>query len=156
MRRGALVALAVAAAAAGCSRKAEKAGIGRYRVDTLTLAKAPGRCDPTDLPDGRKGTWCYAQPKVGIAGMNADVDLYFAGTEPDAKVIEIQFQLAGCKGEKLLAWLKTNFGAPAEDRGTKALWDTKALYLVAELGPRCLVRLLPKSERAEFERLSKP
>lgn len=149
------VIVAMVLALAGCSRKTEKAGIGRYHVNKLTLAKATGRCDPTDLPDGRKGTWCYAQPKLGIAGMNADVDLYFAGSEPTSPVIEIQFQIAGCKDEKLLTWLKTNFGAPAEDRGTKAFWETPAMYMVAELGARCMVRLLPKSEQAEYARLQK-
>lgn len=152
MRRWLLALLLVA----GCSRKAELGGIGPYNVNKLTLAKATGRCDPTDLPDGRKGMWCYAQPKLGIAGMNADVDLYFAGTEPTTPVIEIQFQLAGCKDAQLLSWLKRNFGAPAEDRGSKAFWDKPALYLIAELGPRCLVRVLPKREQAEYERLLKP
>ena len=124
-------------------------------MDTLTLSKATGRCEPTDLPDGRKGSWCYAQPKLAVAGMNADVDLYFLGTTPAAPVIEIQFQIAGCKDEKLLTWLKTNFGAPVEDRGTKVFWEKRTLYLIAELGPRCMVRLLPSSEQAEYERLKK-
>lgn len=136
-----------------CDRKADLAGIGPYHVKKLTLAKASGRCDPTDLPDGRKGMWCYGQPKLGIAGMNADVDLYFGSTEPTAPVIEIQFQIAGCKDERLLTWLRTNFGAPVEERGTRAVWEKPALYLIAELGPRCLVRVLPASEKAEYERL---
>ena len=149
----ALLALVVVAA---CSRETEHAGIGKYRVDNLTLGMANGRCDPTDLPDGRKGTWCYGQPKLGLAGMNADVDLYFLGTTPASPVIEVQFQIAGCKEEKLLSWIKTNFGAPVEDRGTKAFWEKRTLYLVAELGPRCLLRMLPKSEEAEFKRLMAP
>lgn len=140
---------------AACDRKpAEKAGIGRYNVNKLTLAKAPGRCDPTDLPDGRKGMWCYAQPKIGIAGMNADVDLYFGANDPAAKVIEIKFQIPGCDDDKLHTWLKQSFGTPSEDRGTKLLWQLPVIYLIAELGPRCLVRVLPKSEQAEFARLS--
>lgn len=147
-----LLALAMLAAA-GCSRKPELGGIGPYNVNKLTLAKATGRCDPTDLPDGRKGTWCYAQPKLAIAGMNADVDLYFAGTEPTSPVIEVQFQIAGCKDERLLSWLKRNFGAPSEERPLKVFWDKPALYLVGELGPRCLVRVLPRSEAAEYQRL---
>jgi hypothetical protein len=138
----------------GCDKKKDIVGIGKFRVD-MTMSKANGRCDPTELPDGRKGTWCYGQPKVGIGGQNADVDLYFLGNTPAAPVIEIQFQIAGCKDEEILSWLKTNFGAPVEDRGTKVFWEKKSLYIVAELGPRCLVRLLPKSEQAEYERLTK-
>lgn len=158
MSRGAPLAVvaAIALAAAGCERKPELAGIGRYHVGKLTLAKAPGRCEPTDLPDGRKGSWCYAQPKIGIAGMNADVDLYFGGTEPTSKVIEIQLQLVGCKEPVLLGWLKKNFGAPVEERATQAFWEKAAIYVVGELpspSGRCLVRVLPRSERAEYERL---
>jgi len=161
VRRGAAVvvtalAVALAFAAAACEQPKELAGIGRYHVGKLTLAKAPGRCEPTDLPDGRKGMWCYAQPKLGIAGMNADVDLYFGSAEPSSKVIEIQLQLVGCKEAVLLGWLKKNFGVPAEERATMAFWEKASIYVIGELpapSGRCLVRVLPRSERAEYERL---
>lgn len=152
----ALGALLASLALGGCDRKpADKAGIGRYNVNTTTLAKAPGRCDPTDLPDGRKGAWCYGQPKIGVAGMNADVDLYFGANEPTAKVIEIQLQISGCDDDKLLGWLKKSFGPPTEDRGTRVLWTLPVIYVIGELGARCMVRVLPRSEQAEYERLTR-
>ncbi len=154
-----LVAGLVASLAGGCERKQQPAGIGPYHVQKLTLAKAPGRCDPTDLPDGRKGTWCYAQPKIGVAGMNADVDLYFGSTDPSSKVIEIQLQIRACKPGPLAMWLKTNFGAPVEERATKTFWENANVYVVGELpseSGRCLVRVLPRTETAEYERLRQP
>jgi hypothetical protein len=128
-------------------------------VKRLTLGKAPGRCDPTDLPDGRKGMWCYALPKLGLAGMNAEVALYFGSNDPGGGVIEIQLQISGCKETPLSNWLRKNFGRPVEDRSTKAFWENANVYVVGELGAepgRCLVRVLPKSEKAEYERLMKP
>ncbi len=147
---------AAAVAGSGCSGKPEFAGIGPYHVKKLTLAKATGRCEPTDLPDGRKGTWCFGQPALALAGQNADVDLYFGGTTPDAKVIEIQLQIRGCKEAALTQWLRTSFGVPVEERGVRARWQNASVYVIGELpsGPgRCAVRLLPKSETAEVERI---
>lgn len=141
---------------AGCERKKQPAGIGPYHVKRLTLGKAPGRCDPTDLPDGRKGMWCYALPSVTVAGMKSDVSLYFGSNDPAAPVIEIQLQVGGCKESALSSWIRTNFGAPIEDRAKKVFWENANVYVVGELPSepgRCLVRVLPKSEQAEFERL---
>jgi len=144
---------------AGCERKKQPAGIGPYHVKRLTLGKAPGRCDPTDLPDGRKGMWCYALPSVTVAGMKSDVSLYFGSSDPAAPVIEIQLQVGGCNESALSTWIRTNFGAPLEDRAKKVFWENANVYVVGELPAepgRCLVRVLPKSERAEFERLRAP
>jgi hypothetical protein len=148
----------VVAVVAGCERKKQPAGIGPYHVKKLTLAKAPGRCDPTDLPDGRKGMWCYALPSLTIGGMKAEVGLYFGSTEPTAPVIEIQLQIAGCKEAPIASWIQTNFGKPFEQRPTKAFWENANVYVVGELPSepgRCMVRVLPKSEKAELERLRK-
>ena len=143
----------------GCERKKQPAGIGPYNVKTLTLGKSRGRCDPTDLPDGRKGMWCYALPSLGVAGMKAEPSLYFGSNDPAAPVIEIQLQIAGCKEGPLAGWIRTNFGTPVEERSTKMFWENANVYVVGELpseAGRCLVRVLPKSEKAEFERLRAP
>ena len=151
------VAVAVASGGGGCGKdKAGYNGIGPYQVGKTTLKDARGRCDPTDLPDGRKGTWCYLQPELTVVGRPATVDLYFAGTEPSAPVIEIQLQVRGCKDDELTQWLRTHFGAPSEEHGAWIAWQSDRIYLIGELPSapgRCLVRVLPRSERAEFERL---
>jgi hypothetical protein len=158
--RGRLIAaaaLAVASSGAGCSGgKGEYTGIGPYRVGHTTLRDAKGRCEPTDLPDGRKGTWCYLQPELQLAGRPATVDLYFLGTTPDAPVIEIQLQVVGCEEDALGLWLRKNFGAPSEERLPWAAWKTTKLFLIAMMPSdpgRCMLRVLPKSEAVEFERL---
>ncbi|MBK9034028.1 MAG: hypothetical protein IPL61_22625 [Myxococcales bacterium] len=146
-----------AGAAGGCdSGKHGYSGIGPYRVDRTKLKDAGGRCDPTELPDGRKGTWCYLQPELTVAGRPAQVDLYFLGDQPDAPVIEIQLQVRGCHDDVLAQWLRTNFGAPSEEHGPWVAWQNNRLYLIGELPSapgRCIIRVLPRSERAEFERL---
>lgn len=139
-----------------CERKKQPAGIGRYHLKTMTLEKTRGRCDPTDLPDGREGMWCYAFPSEHVAGMKSEVNVYFGSNDPKGTPIEIQLQVSGCKEGPLAGWLRTNFGAPIEERSTKAFWENANAYVVGELPAepgRCLVRLLPKSEKAEFERL---
>jgi len=157
---GAAVAVAAAVVAAalggGCRKKAEIGGIGPYHVDRTTLASATGRCEPTDLPDGRQGTWCYGQPALRVADQNAQVDLYFPGTDPAAKVIEIQLQIRGCKEEPLAGWLRKAFGQPSEELSTKTIWKNDKVYVVGELPSspgRCLVRVLPRSEEAELQRI---
>ena len=159
MSRAAAVAALIVLLVAGCEQKKQPAGIGPYHVKKLTLGKAGGRCDPTDLPDGRKGMWCYALPSLGVAGMKAEPSLYFGSSDPGAPVIEIQLQIAGCKEGPLAQWMRSNFGAPVEERSTKAFWENANVYVVGELPAepgRCLVRVLPKSEKAEYERLQGP
>ncbi|HUQ05576.1 MAG TPA: hypothetical protein VM261_23900 [Kofleriaceae bacterium] len=159
-RAGAVGLLALlAVGAAGCERKKAPAGIGKYHVKNLTLEKVRGRCDPTDLPDGRKGMWCYAFPSEHVAGMKAEVNLYFGSNDPKGTPIEIQLQVSGCKEGPLAGWIRSNFGAPFEERSTKAFWENANVYVVGELPAepgRCLVRVLPKSEKAELERLRAP
>lgn len=155
------VALATAAlsliALPACDRRDRSyAGIGRYQVGKTKLADASGRCEPTDLPDGRKGTWCYLQPALTIASRPADVDLYFLGTTPDAPMIELQLDVRGCEPDRLSLWLRERFGAPRTSTPTWTAWDNRKLYLIAETptdSSRCLIRVLPRSEQAEFERL---
>jgi hypothetical protein len=154
--RAALV-VAVVMAAVGCkSEPPEFAGLGPWRVTTTTLKDASGRCDPTDLPDGRKGSYRYLQPLLPIGKQAADVDLYFAGTEPTSPLIELQLKVKVCTPEATDTWLRTQFGAPFEARTGRLFFENRFLYLAAQLpgeGGRCLIRVFPKSEKAEFERV---
>jgi hypothetical protein len=153
--RSLITALAVVAGA--CSSPApEYAGIGPYSVKRTKLKSALGRCEPTDLDDGRKATWCFANPQLHVAGRPAAVDLYFLGATPDAPLIEIQLQVRGCKEDALSLWLRKSFGEPVEDRGTWASWSNGSVFVIGELPSdpgRCMVRVLPRSEQAEFDRL---
>ena len=153
---GAGVLAGVLVAATGCGRETEYAGVGPWHVKKTTLADATGRCEPTDLPDGRKGTWCYAQPGLRLGDHAASVDLYFGGTTPDAKVIEIQLGFRGCRDDVLATWVTRTFGEPYEQVGSRRLMKNSAAFVVADLPAspgRCVVRLLPRSEAAEVERL---
>jgi hypothetical protein len=179
--RGDLAALvAVAVASPGCTRRApEHDGIGNWRFSHTQLRHIQeGLCQPTELSDGRKATWCFAQPpiRIGPSGpsgpsrtSNAEVDLYFLGTEPTAPLIEIQLKVRGCHEDELDRWLRAGFGpsidpsegsaprpAALESKPQRAYWKNSFLW-VAALMPsepgRCLVHVLPLSENAEIERI---
>jgi len=155
MRRAAFIAVAVLAA---CSeREPEFAGVGKYRFTHTTLADAVGgHCDPTELTDGRRGTWCSLMPPYKIGKRAAEVDLYFLGTAKDAPLIEIQLNIRGCDENELDRWMRTNFGAPIEQKGTRAYWQNSYLwaagFLPNEPG-RCRLHFLPRSENAEIARI---
>lgn len=139
--------------------KAEKpqyAGIGPYDVKRTKLKDASGRCDPTDLPDGRKGSWCSLQPQLSVGGRPADVDLYFLGVEPSAPLIEIQLEVRGCHDDALGLWLRKSFGDPLEDHGTWVAWQNGNIDVIAVMPSdpgRCRVRVFPRSESAEVARV---
>jgi len=158
MRAAAIALCATAVAAAGCEeKKGDYSGIGPWRFTSSTLKDATaGVCQPTDLSDGRKATWCFAQPPLKIGDRVAEVDLYFLGTEPDAKLIEIQLKIRGCDELALEQWMRTAFGPPIETRATRAYWKNSFLWAAALMPSepaRCLVHLLPLSENAEIERI---
>ncbi|MEZ4360332.1 MAG: hypothetical protein R3B48_09135 [Kofleriaceae bacterium] len=157
-RACAMAALALAGwAAGGCERPApEFTGVGPWSVVKTKRKDATGICQPTELPDGRAGTWCFRQPPFGIAKKAAEVDLYFLGAEPEAPLIELQLKIRGCVEGEVEAWLRQHFGAPYEHRGTRAFWRTSRLFLAAFLPQepgRCILRMLPLSEGAEIERI---
>jgi hypothetical protein len=149
----AVVLLAVAACKPD---KPEFAGIGPWSVTKTTLADASGRCDPSDLPDGRKGSYCYLQPLLPVGKQAAEVDLYFAGTEKTSPLVELQLKVKICDAEATDLWLRTHFGAPFETRTARAFFQNSHLFLAAQLpgeGGRCMIRIFPKSEQAAFERV---
>lgn len=152
-----VVALACAAGAACSGREPEVSGIGRWRFTHTTLADVnEGVCQPTELSDGRKGTWCFALTPVKIARSSADVDLYFLGTEKTAKLIEIQLKVRGCHEDELDQWMRSALGPPIETRSTRGYWKNSFLWAAALLPSepgRCLVHLLPLSENGEIDRI---
>ena len=159
--RGAAPVVAVALAVAGCtSRAPEYDGIGNWRFPHTRLQNIKeGLCQPTDLSDGRKATWCFAQRPIRIsrdAKRSAEVDLYFLGGEPSAPLIEIQLKVHGCHEDELEQWLRAAFGAPIEQKPQRAYWKNSFLWVGALMPSdpgRCLVHVLPLSENAEIDRL---
>ena len=149
--------LAAGLASGACSRDPEYDGIGNWRFTHTTLKDATGGlCQPTDLNDGRRGTWCFAQPPIRIGGRTAEVDLYFLGTEPTARLIEIQLKVRGCREDELDHWLRAAFGPPIQTRPTRGYWKNSFLWAAALMPSepgRCRVHLLPLSENAEIDRI---
>jgi hypothetical protein len=139
------------------SREPEFSGIGAFRFGHTTLADVnDGICQPTDLNDGRKGTWCFAQTPIRIGQSNADIDLYFLGTQKTAPLIEIQLKIRGCHEDALDQWMRTAFGPPIENKATRGYWKNAFLWAAAMMPSepgRCLVHFLPLSENAEIDRI---
>jgi hypothetical protein len=162
--RGAAALVAVALASPGCTGRApEHDGIGNWRFPHTQLQNIhEGLCQPTDLSDGRKATWCFALTPIRLnreardARSSADVDLYFLGTEPSAPLIEIQLKVRGCHEDDLEQWLRAEFGVPIETRSQRAYWKNSFLWIGALMPSepgRCLVHVLPLSENAEIDRI---
>jgi hypothetical protein len=154
-----VVALALALAGACEGRATEFAGVGKWRFTHTTLRDVTdGICQPTDLNDGRKGTWCFAQTPFRIGKTNAEVDLYFLGTDPAAKLIELQLKVRGCHEDELDQWMRSAFGPPVDTRSTRGYWKNSFLWAAALMPSepgRCLVHFLPLSENAEIDRIKR-
>jgi len=157
MTQGRAAVLGVALIAACGSREPEIDGVGRFRFGHTTLREiTDGICQPTELNDGRKGTWCFAQTPMKIAGSSAEVDLYFLGGEPTAPLIELQLKVRGCHEDQLDQWMRTSFGPPIESKPTRGYWKSSFLWAAALMPSepgRCLVHFLPLSEPAEIARI---
>jgi hypothetical protein len=159
MRPG--VAMIVAGALlAGCSDKGgsgEFAGIANWSFTSTTRADVTiGRCQPTTLDDGRKATWCVGNPTFQVGSKRASVDLYFEGTEPTARLIEIQLSIRGCIEDEVVQFMIKNFGPPVDERKSRAYWKNQYLWaaaLVPQRESRCIVHLLPLSEAKEIARI---
>lgn len=152
-------ALVLAALLAACSdRQPDHAGVGSWLFTTSTLAKAKreGRCQPTDLTDGRKAMWCFGFQPYKIAGKTAELDLYFRSADDDARMIELQLTVRGCVPQDVDQWMRSQFGAPIEQKATRAYWKNTFLWaaglLPSEPG-RCRLHFLPLSEGSEIERI---
>jgi len=150
--------LAIGALVASCDKKTtDFSGVGNWRFTSTTLADAKrGVCQPTELSDGRKATWCFALPPFKVGKRSAEVDLYFLGAEPSAKLIEIQLKVRGCVEDELDQWMRSAFGPPIETKSTRAYWKNSFLWAAALLPSdpgRCIVHFLPLSENAEIERI---
>jgi hypothetical protein len=136
------------------------AGVGKWQFNKTTLGDVKeGLCQPTDIEAGtRKATWCFQVTPYKIAGRNAEIDLYFDGTEPNAPMIELQLKIRGCLEADLETWMRTNFGPPIENRPNRFYYKNSVLWaaaLIPSEAGRCLVHFLPLSEQAEIARIKK-
>jgi hypothetical protein len=139
-------------------KRGDPAGLGRWTFTRTTLAqgKKEGVCQPADLADGRKATWCFGVQPIKAGGKAAEVDLYFGGSDDTAKLIEIQLKVRGCVEDDLDRWMRERFGPPFETKATRAYWKNAFLWAAALLPSepgRCVVHFLPISEGSEIERI---
>lgn len=138
-------------------KKGEPTGVGRWRFGHSVRADAKdGICQPTELADGRKATWCFANPPYKVANRTAEVDLYFGGTDDQAPLIEIQLKVRGCVEDDLDRWMRQVFGPPVETRATRGYWQNAFMFAAALMPSepgRCVVHFLPLSERGEIARI---
>ena len=149
--------LVVLVLAACGSSEPEYTGVGPYRFKHTTRKDIhDGVCQPTDLSDGRKATWCFALPPFKIGKSNAEVDLYFLGTEPTAPLIEIQLKVRGCHEDEVESWMRQAFGPPVESKSKVGYWQNAFLWAAALMPSepgRCLIHFLPLSEASEIARI---
>jgi hypothetical protein len=145
-----------------CEGHAEEfSGVGKWQFTRTTLGNVTdGICQPTDLSDGRKATWCFAQPpfRIGKSKSAAEVDLYFLGTEKTARLIEIQLKVRGCHEDELEQWMRSAFGTPVDSKSTRGYGKNSFLWAAALMPSepgRCLVHFLPLSENAEIDRIKR-
>ena len=120
---------------------------GNITLAVITLHDVTdGICQPTDLNDGRKGTWCFAQTPFKIAKSTAEVDLYFLGGEKTAPLIELQLKVRGCHEDEVEQWMRSAFGVPIENKANRVYWKNSFLWAAALLPSepgRCVVYFLP-------------
>jgi hypothetical protein len=151
-------ALLLAGCIAACnSSKPEVTGLGPYSFTKTTRGKIhDGVCQPTELTDGRKATWCFALPPIKVGNRIAEVDAYFAGTDDKAPLIEVQLKVRGCVEQEAEQWMRERFGPPIETKGTREYWKNSFLwagaFLPSEPG-RCMIHFLPIAENGEIERI---
>jgi hypothetical protein len=161
---------------AACDRKkGQPVGIGNYKFGHTTRANIyDGICQPTELNDGRKATWCFALPPVKIGQRVADVDAYFLGqeTEGNAKLpekerkpalekmplLEVQFKIRGCVESEAEQWIRQRFGPQdvKQSKGALAVWQNDFVWIGAFLPSeqaKCLIHFLPVGESAEIQRI---
>jgi len=140
-------------------RQPEPRGLGPYQFGKMTRGNIhDGVCQPTDLSDGRKATWCFALPPIKVNKRVAEVDAYFLGSDDTAPLIEVQLKVRGCVEDELDRWMRARFGPPIETKSTRAYWQNSflwsAAFMPSEPG-RCLVHFLPLSENAEIDRIKR-
>jgi hypothetical protein len=186
MSRTALAIALLATLAACKAKKAEPNGLGPYRFGHTTLASLNNnpsltslmtKCQPTELSDGRKATWCFALNPIMVGERSADVDAYFLGSEPPLlpegateeqkkarldelkkmPLIELQLKIRGCVEQQVEQWMRQRYGgALPETKGPKVFWANSFMWAMAVLPSepgRCMIHMLPASETAEIARL---
>lgn len=153
-----LLLLAGVLAAGACETKhSGPSGLDHYIFGKTVRGQVrDGICQPTDLNDGRKATWCFALPPFKIGQRTAEVDAYFLGTADNAPLIELQLKVRGCVENDADQWMRERFGAPIDTKGAAEFWKTTTMWagawLPSEPG-RCIIHFLPLSENSEIERL---
>lgn len=150
-----LVALALAASAASCSKEQGPIdGIGDWHIGK-TRVREGTICQPQegDL------TWCSHNPEMVIAEHRASVDLYFRGKGEEAVLVEILLAMGQpCNTEALDRWLTNKLGAASGTRGKALVWTGKAATIAALLPAKdgeCRIHFLDPKDDKRLAQLEK-
>lgn len=118
---------------AGCKRKKEYNGIGKWILGETMLEQWGYTCQPAG-----EMTWCQANPLekshvVSLGGQNGVVGTLFDGSEPASKLVEIVLEVSGCNVDSLKRWLESEFGAPSKKTEDRMFWSGKYAFIAAQV-----------------------
>ena len=154
---GAIAGLGVALCLCACERpKAPVNGIGGYELAKTTLGsvegKANGRCF-----DSQGRTNCMIIARSTIAKRTPQIQLEFAGTEPNALLRRIFLDIPGCNLDEIREWFEERMGKASHKSEEGALWQQKYIVLsMLSSGPaRCTVTAADPSDLPRVELLLK-
>ncbi|RMH42049.1 MAG: hypothetical protein D6689_09280 [Deltaproteobacteria bacterium] len=140
------------AGVAGCSdRRPPVAGVGQWILGKTELREAPGFCNPDAV------TLCSNNGAVAIGDQAASVSLYFAGPDPDAKLVEIELVVRSCDPEPLARALIEKLGPPAVRRPPHLQWRSEGAFVAAQVPEshrRCLVHFVAPTDRDRIAELT--
>lgn len=131
MRSSLVLVVALSVAAFACKKEEQVIdGVGDYHLGkTVEKDVKHGRCTPQD--SGLN--WCAHLPRLQVAEQAADVHLYFEGSEPTAKLVEILLSINACKSRPVQLQFEHELGPAQESVAGQLIWRSKAAVIVAQL-----------------------
>jgi hypothetical protein len=141
--------------ASGCKeRTQEYNGVGPYMLKKTTLAdgQVNFRCQPSDP----RITWCFGGPEVKLGDQPAAVTLYFAGSTPEAPLVEIALAVRACNPESAEKALVAALGPPTESAEKQLFWRKKAMFVSVKLrkeGTSCDVSFVDPADQGRLDEL---
>jgi|GEM_PF-5194814 len=138
-------------AVAGCgSSSKDYNGIGQWVLLETELAEAEGACTPGEI------TFCSHADSVNLGGQAATVNLYFKGSAPTDKLVEIELAARSCDPTQVANAL-AGFLGPPDARGDKRLfWQGKRAFVSGKLpgrAGRCTVNFVTPEDQKRIDEL---
>lgn len=137
--------------AGGCkSSDGDYNGIGTWVLLETELSEAEGACTPGEI------TFCSHAGSVNLGGKPATVNLYFKGTKPDAKLVEIELQSRACDTTRVANTLAQRLGKPTARADKRLFWEGKRAFVAAALpgrAARCTVHFVTPQDSKRITEL---